>query len=64
MQVPGGDNAGPGSDILWPKLMSEGKETLVEKMKANGTLFEFNLILLGIFISEWTLSSKCIPEGP
>ena len=23
MQVPEGDNAGPGSDILWPELMSE-----------------------------------------
>ena len=23
MQLPGGDNVGPGSDILWPELMSE-----------------------------------------
>ena len=60
MQVPGGDNAGPGSDILWPKLMSEGKETLLETMKANSTLFEFNFILSEIFIPEWTLSlMKC-----
>ena len=51
MQVPGGD-------ILWPELMSEGKETLLEKMKANGTLFEFNFILSEIFISEWTLSLR------
>ena len=28
MQVPGSDNAGLGSDILWPELMSEGTETL------------------------------------
>ena len=34
MQVPGSDNAGPGSDILGPELMSEGKETLLEKMTA------------------------------
>ena len=31
MQFPGSDNAGHGSDILWPELMSEGKETLLEK---------------------------------
>ena len=31
MQVPGSDNAGPGSDILWPALMSEGKETVLEE---------------------------------
>ena len=48
----------PGADILWPELMSEGKETLLEKMKANGTLFEFNFILLEFFISEWTLSLR------
>ena len=28
MQVLGGENAGPGVDILWPELMSEGEETL------------------------------------
>ena len=55
MQVPGGDNAGPVSGILWTKLMSEEKETLLEKMKANGTIFELNFILSQIFISEWTL---------
>ena len=54
MQVPGSDNAGPGSDILGPELMSEGKETLLEKRKANGTIFEMNFILSQIFISEWT----------
>ena len=57
MQVPGGDNAGPQRDILQPELMSEEKETLLEKMKANGTIFELNFILSQIFISEWTLSS-------
>ena len=31
MKVPGGDNADCGSDILWPELMLEGKETLLEK---------------------------------
>ena len=44
MKVPGGDNAGPGSDILRPDLMSEEKETLLEKMKANGTIFEVNFL--------------------
>ena len=43
MQVPGGDNAGPGSDILWPELMSGGKERL-KKMEANGTMFECSFI--------------------
>ena len=56
MQVPGSDNVGPGSDILGLELMSEGKETLLEKMKANGTIFELNSMLSHIFISEWTLS--------
>ena len=41
MQVHGGDNAGPGSDIVWPKSMQEGKETLVMKKKANTTIYEF-----------------------
>ena len=52
MQVPGGDNAGPGFYILWPELMSVGKETLLKKMKANGKIFGCNLILSKIFISE------------
>ena len=39
MQVPGCDNTGPGSDTLGLELMSEGKETFLEKMKANGTIF-------------------------
>ena len=56
MQVPGSDNAGPGSDILGPELMSKGKETLLEKLKANGTIFELSFILSQIFNSEWTLS--------
>ena len=54
MQVPGGDNAGPGHDILRPEWMLE--ETLLEKTKANGKIFELNFILSQIFISEWTLS--------
>ena len=37
MQIPVGDNACPESDILRPELMSEEKETPLEKMKANGT---------------------------
>ena len=31
MQVPGSDNAGPGSGILWPKLMSKDNNTFKEK---------------------------------
>ena len=54
MQVPGGDNAGPGSDIFG--LMSEVLETLLEKKKANGIMFGFSFILLEILISEWTIS--------
>ena len=34
MQVPGGDNAGPGSGILRTILKSDEKETVLEKMKA------------------------------
>ena len=60
MQVPGSDNAGPGRDILGLELMSEGKETVLEKMKANGTIFELNFILSQIFIFEWTLSLRPI----
>ena len=56
MQVPGSDNAGPGSDILCPELMSEGKETLLEKKKPNGTMLGSNFILSIIFVSECTLS--------
>ena len=58
MQVPGSDNAGPGSDILGPEFMSEGKETLLEKMKANVTIFKLKFILSQIFIFEWTLSLR------
>ena len=60
MQVPGSDNAGPGSDILGLELMSEGIETLLEKKKANGIMFGSNFILSEIFISEWTLSLRCL----
>ena len=56
MQGPGSNNAGPGSDILWLELMSEGKETLIEKKKANGTMLGSNFILSIIFVSEWALS--------
>ena len=56
MQVPGNDNAVPGSDILGLELMSVGIETLLEKKKANGIMFVSNFILSEIFISEWTLS--------
>ena len=38
MQVPIGD-------LLWPELMSVGEETLSEKIKAKGTVFELNFIL-------------------
>ena len=58
MQVPGSDNAGPGSDILWPELMSEGKKTLLEKKKANGTILWSNFILSMIIVSECTLYFK------
>ena len=56
MQVPGSDNAGPGSDILWPELMSKGKETLLKKKKGNSTRLGSNFILSIIFVSECTLS--------
>ena len=45
MQVPGNDNAGPGSDILGLELMSEGIETLLEKKKANGIMFDVWVLL-------------------
>ena len=44
MQVPGSDNAGPGSDILGLELISEGIDTLIEKKKANGIIFGSNFI--------------------
>ena len=56
MQVPGSDNAGPGSDFLGLELMSEVIETLLEKKQANGIMFGSNFILSEIFNSEWTLS--------
>ena len=49
---PGRDNAGPGSDILWPELMSEGKETLLAKKKANVIMMGSSVILSEIFKSE------------
>ena len=52
MPVPRSDNAGPGSDIFWPELMSEGKETLLVKKKANRTMLGSNFILSISFISE------------
>ena len=56
MWVPGSDNTGPGCDILWLELMSEGKETLLEKKKTNNTMLGSNFILCMILVSEWTLS--------
>ena len=56
MQIPGSDNAGHGSYILGLELMSGGKETLLEKIKANSTIFDLNLILSQILISEGALS--------
>ena len=38
--------------------MSEEKETLLEKIKVIGTIFDFNIIFSEIFISEGTLSSR------
>ena len=61
MQVTGSDNAGPGSYILGPELMSEGIETLLEKKKANDIMLQANFILSEIYISEWTLSIRCLP---
>ena len=52
MQVPGSENAGPGSDTFGLELKSEGKEILLEKKKANGIMFGSNFILSEIFISE------------
>ena len=37
MKVPGGDNVRPGRDIVWPELMSEEKETIIYKKRANVT---------------------------
>ena len=63
MQVPWSDkNAGPGSDNLGPELMSEGKETLLEKKKANGTMLGSNFILSIIFVSECNLSLIGVPN--
>ena len=53
MQVPGSDDAGPGSDI-----QDIGIETLLEKKKANGIMFGSSFILSEVFISEWTISLK------
>ena len=55
-KIRGSNNAGPGSNILWPELiLSEGKETLLEKKKANDSKLGYNFLLLEIFISEGTL---------
>ena len=63
MQVPGSDNAGPGSDILGPELMSEGIETVLGKNKGNGIMLGSNFILSEILISEWTLSLRQVMLG-
>ena len=44
MQAPGSDNAGPRGDILGPELMSEVKERLLKKKKANGIMLRSNFI--------------------
>ena len=49
MQVPGSDNAGPGSDSLGLELRSEGKETFLDKKKASGIMLGCKLILSEIF---------------
>ena len=59
MQVPGSENAGPGSYFLGLELRSEGKETLIEKKKANGAVLESNFFWSIIFVSEWTLFLRC-----
>ena len=46
----------------WPELMSEGKETLLEKKKANGTMLGSNFILSIIFVSECNLSLIGVPN--
>ena len=53
MQVLGSNNAGS-----WPELMSEGKEALLNKKKANDTMLGSNFILSIIFVSECTLSLR------
>ena len=54
MQVPGGNNAGSGSDIVG----SQEKRTLLEKKKANVTILVSHFILSIIFVSECTLSLR------
>ena len=44
--------------FLWPELMLEVKETLLEEKKANGTMLGSNFIVSIIFVSECTLSLK------
>ena len=45
MQVSESVKAGQASYILWPELISEGKDTLLKKKKANETKFKSNFIL-------------------
>ena len=58
MQVPEGDNAGPRRNTLRTEFMSQEKDTLLEKMKANNTIFEPYFSFSQIFIYEWTLSVR------
>ena len=61
MQVPGGDNAGLRSDIVWLELMSEEKETLLVKKKANDSLLEFITIELSWIVARpWDISSEML----
>ena len=59
MQVPGRDNAGPGSGILGLELMSEGIETLLEKKKASGMVQSLINIQIGKVIQFQSLSVSC-----
>ena len=40
-QVLGSNNAGTRGGILWHKLMSQGIESLLEKMRVNNTMLEW-----------------------
>ena len=52
MQDLGSKKAGPESDDLWPELMYEGIETVLDSNKANSTFLVSKIILQDIFVSE------------
>ena len=60
IHFPGSDNAGPGSEILWQALLSEGKETHLEKRKV--TAQHLGLILFCIKFS--LLSGPTLLDNP